>query len=88
MHSPPSHGRDNSHRPVDPTSVTTFPQRRLTREPTATNIKFFGNELGRTLGPLSSGGETHAISQIGVRDPLWTTQCRGVPETYLMRWVV
>src|SRR4051812_9050144 len=82
------HASNGSRRLVGPTPVTVFPQRRPTHEPAATNVKFFGSEPMRMLGPPSSGAGKHAISQIGVQGPLWTTQHWGVPATYPTSWVV
>ena len=74
---PPPRGRDNSHRPVDPTSVTMFPQRHPTREAAATNVKSFGNGPRKTLELPSNDDGRRAISKIGVRGLLWTTRRRG-----------
>ena len=74
------HGRDSSHRLVGPAPVTTFPQRRPTREPAATNAEFFESEVRKMLELPSSDNGRHTISQIGVRGLLWTTQhCGDLP---------
>ena len=64
------HASNNSRQLAGPMPVTTFPQRRPTREPATTNAKFFESGVGKTLGPLSSGGGKRAISQIGEQGPL------------------
>ena len=51
----------------------------------ATNVKFLGSGLKRTLKLPSSGDGKHAINLIGVQGPLRTGLRRGILVTCLMR---
>ena len=65
--------------------ATTSPYHRLTRRPTVTSAKFFGNEPMKTLEPLSSASAERATSQTGEQGLLRTTRPRRALEAYLMR---
>ena len=57
--------RYRGRRLVATSRATISPEHRLTREPTVTSAKFFGNENMKTLEPLSSAGAGRATNQTG-----------------------